>query len=295
MVEGFLQGTSKNTNQRAMRFNPTDFYGEYKLSLDEVRYLQCVDEKRVVQHPYPRVCEVNFSVTKPYVLQKTPSGTVDATNTDLSKFRMYADGTATFDRTLSSILTVNPSNYTATTAVENAMTTFINRYSRLAVKVNSSLFGTTNVKKVPGQDIYFVEGDMNIEGFRYIYDTSKTRKNQTQGTNAIYDRPFTIVQTSGNTTIKGNLNHNMMLLTNGTITFDASRNCNDTQVVKGVFYAKNGFKSINAQRNNKLNNAERCIGGNLHIKGIAIGDGLATVMQDRRSELNEWFWSPGTV
>lgn len=140
-----------------------------------------------------------------------------------------------------------------------------------------------------------MEGDLNIEGFRYIYDVSKTRKNETHGSNAVYDRPFTIVQTSGNTTIKGNLNHNMMLLTKGTITFDASKNCNDAQVLKGIFYAENGFKSVNVQRNNNEKNAERCIGQNLHIKGIAIGDGLNQVMQDRRSELNEWFWSPGTL
>ena len=278
-----------------MHFIPTDYYGEYKLSLDEVRYLQCVNEQWKVQDPYPRVCEVNFSVTKPYILQKTPSGTVNATNAELSKFRMYADGTATFDKTLSNILTTSPSDYTATTAVQDAMTTFINKYSKLAVKVNSNLFGATNVKKVPGKDIYFVDGDLNIEGFRYTYDTSKTRKNQVHGNNAIYDKPFTIVQTNGNTTIKGNLNHNMMLLTNGSITFSPEKNCNDAQVVKGIFYAKNKFiSSPGAVWNTNLNNKERCIGGNLHIKGIAIGEGLNQVMQDRRSELNEWFRSPGT-
>jgi hypothetical protein len=119
-----------------------------------------------------------------------------------------------------------------------------------------------------------VEGDLRIDGFRYTYDQSKTRIKETHGSNAIYDKPFTIVQILGNTTIKGNLNHNMMLLTNGTITFDASKNCNDAQVVKGVFYAKDGFNTIGVQKNTNTKNPERCIGQNLHIKGIAIGKGL---------------------
>jgi hypothetical protein len=131
-------------------------YGEYKLSLDEVRYLQCKNSQgntyprwEAPEYPYPRVCEVNFSVTKPYLLQKTPSGTVKATNQDLSKFRMYADGTQTFNKDVSSILTTTPADYTDTTAVQNAFANFVNKYSKLAVPVNSSLFGSTKVKKVP--------------------------------------------------------------------------------------------------------------------------------------------------
>lgn len=44
-------------------------------------------------------------------------------------------------------------------------------------------------------------------------------------------------------------------------------------------------------KNTKLDNSNRCIGGNLHIKGIVIGDGLINVMNERRSELNQWFYS----
>jgi hypothetical protein len=83
----------------------------------------------------------------------------------------------------------------------------------------------------------------------------------------------------------------MMLLTKGKITFDGSKNCNDTQVVKGIFYAGNGFNGKEVAKNNRLKNTDRCIGGNLHIKGIAIGEGLQDVANSRRSELNQWFWS----
>lgn len=59
-------------------------------------------------------------------------------------------------------------------------------------------------------------------------------------------------------------------------------------MVKGIFYAGEGFKSLNDQRNNDLFHTERCNYGNLHIKGVAIGD-LSSVMNSRRSELYTWF------
>ena len=205
---------------------------------------------------------------------------------------MYADNTQTFD---SFIDLVKASDYDSTSDVEKAMDDFISKYSRLAVNVNSSLFGATNVKKVPGRDIYFVDGDLNIDGYWNIYNVTKAKISETKGNNAIYDRPFTIVQTKGNTLIKGSLNHNMMLLTNGTITFNGGENCDDAQVVRGVFYAKAGFSSLNVKKNTNLSNKDWCIGGNLHIKGVAIGDGLERVMENRRAELNRWFYSRANI
>ncbi|MDR2415450.1 MAG: hypothetical protein LBD75_02305 [Candidatus Peribacteria bacterium] len=283
--------------ERAKNSKQITTFGEYKLSLDSVKYLQCDNNKWKAQEPYPRVCEVNFSVTEPYILQKTPSGTINSTTESLKNYKMYANGTDVMTYSeLNKILTVSPNSYANTTQISTAMENFIAKYSKLAVKINSSLFGSTSVKKVPGKHIYFVDGPLNIDGFRYEYDTSKTKVREVHGDNAIYTTPFTIIQTQGNTTIKGNLNHNMMLLTNGTITFDGIKNCNDAQTLKGIYYAKGGFISTSVAKNNKLSNPERCIGGNLHIKGIAIGNGLNNVMNNRRSELNQWFYSPaGTI
>jgi hypothetical protein len=122
--------------------NTTSALGEYKLSLDAVDYLQCVQEEGgqfwEAQSPYPRVCEVNFSVTEPYILQKTPSGTINATTTVLDRFKMYADGTQPFTTLLSNILAVNANDYAPTTTVKNTFDTFINKYSKLAVKVDIS-------------------------------------------------------------------------------------------------------------------------------------------------------------
>lgn len=89
-------------------------------------------------------------------------------------------------------------------------------------------------------------------------------------------------------------------MTAGTITFDATYACNGGarktghagQIVQGIYYAGQGFKSSNhAYLKNteaNLNDNARCNYGNLHIKGVAIGD-LSDVVANRRSELYTWF------
>ena len=63
-------------------------------------------------------------------------------------------------------------------------------------------------------------------------------------------------------------------------------------MVKGIFYAGNGFESSGHENlkntAEKLSKSERCNYGNLHIKGVAIGD-LSKVVSARRSELYTWF------
>jgi hypothetical protein len=63
---------------------------------------------------------------------------------------------------LNKILTVSKNTYSDTTQIRTAMDAFINKYSKLAVKVNSTLFGSNSVKKVPGKHIYFVDGSLTI-------------------------------------------------------------------------------------------------------------------------------------
>ena len=97
-----------------------------------------------------------------------------------------------------------------------------------------------------------------------------------------------------------------MIMTQGTITFDASNSCNGGdkksgragQIVKGIFYAGDGFRSSgDANLKNtyeKLSDGDRCNYGNLHIKGVAIGD-LSDVVKARRSGTlylvpRKWRW-----
>jgi len=143
---------------------------------------------------------------------------------------------------------------------------------------------------VPGKSIYLVSGkEINLKNL--ISESSK---------------PFTLIATDpgANITINDNLDTNAMIMTQGTITFDATKACNGKldrkghagQIVKGIFYAGKGF--ISSEDENlkntykKLSEGERCNYGNLHIKGVAIGD-LSKVVSARRSELYTWFQGNG--
>ncbi len=183
-----------------------------------MNYVQCIDGKWKAQDPYPRVCEVDFAVTNNYILQKTPSGTIKGTTESLAKYFMYANGTPLREDTLlGNILATTANDYQDVDGkVKTAMDNFIAKYSKLAVAVPASPFGgSATVKKVPGKSIYFVEGNLDIKS-----------------SSSSFTAPFTIVQTKGDTTIKGSISHNMMLLTKGKITFDVADNCSDSQVVK---------------------------------------------------------------
>jgi len=57
--------------------------------------------------------------------------------------------------------------------------------------------------------------------------------------------------------------------------------------------AGNGFASRSANGADTIENTNLnlswCKYGNLQVKGILIGDGVDTLVQDRRSNLNNWF------
>ncbi len=48
-----------------------NIYGEHKLRLEQVQYRYCNGTSFVQGTPIDRVCEVNFTVTQPYIAQKS--------------------------------------------------------------------------------------------------------------------------------------------------------------------------------------------------------------------------------
>jgi hypothetical protein len=163
------------------------------------------------------------------------------------------------------------------------MDKFIDKYKKLAVKVNlkgDSFLEWTSVSKVPGKNIYFVDGPIRIKWW------SQSIKN-----------PFTIVQTKWNTTIEWNVkNHNMMLLTKWNIIFQW--NCKEDQEVKWIFYAS-GYLSRNGVAKNKDPNVGRwCTNWWLHVKWVLIWNNFNNLMSESRSNINDWFivrWSDQEV
>jgi len=100
---------------------------------------------------------------------------------------------------------------------------FMNKYDRLAIKVEDVTLSNkdTTMKKVKNQNVYVVNGDLNLSGDMKSITT-----------------PFTVIQTNGDTTIHGSIDHNIMLLTKGKIIFDGQSGGNN-QDIGGIFYAQN--------------------------------------------------------
>ena len=246
-------------------------YGEYRIVLEEIKYLQCeseVWEKKVNPQEFDP-CQSNFTLTNSYTVQKTPSGNLTASSDELSKYRYLDKAQVFYDLIKTSIST---STYSKNEKVKDAMKNFIGKYEKLAVKVDTNKFwnGDITVKKVPWKDIYFIDGNATFK----------------QSSNTI-NKPFTIVQTRWNTTINGNLQHNMMLLTEWNIIFNG--NCTSQQKVKWIFYAGGNLIRSGIEKNTKTDKGVWCTKGWLYVQWVLIWDNFDNLMKASRSNLNDWF------
>ena len=252
-------------------------YWEYMLELSEVKYLQCLSDdgehfkwRKVElssekQNEYKlAACQNNFVLTNSYTVQKTPSWNLRASTEKLSKY--YSITGLSFDSRLNAIETTE---YTPNAKVESAMDAFIKKYEKLAVNVNTNKFwNSITVKKVPWKDIYFISWNANFKA-------------------SAVSKPFTIVQTNGDSTISGNSSNNMMLLTKGNITF--KWNCTGDQNVKWIFYAQRKLIRDWVEKNNDIEHDYWCTNGWLHVKWVLIWKGFNELMEKSRSNLNDWF------
>ena len=281
-------------------FNPNTL-GEYKLRLDKVTYQYCdyPDGNNNGNHGWKtseidNVCETNFTVTKPYVIQKSAFGTTPkitnlGTTSNITNIRSFLDiiGRPMIDQTdLASIMTMDPSQYDGGVDAQFLISSEAARISKLAVTVKTlpDLLKWRNliVKKVPNQSIYYISSP-----------TANKALSLKLGAN--FNKPFTIITNNINLTIQGNVDVNGMFITkNGTIDFeeDPSTYCQAPQVVKGIFVAGNGFTTSKI-RNDNLNKSW-CTYGNLQVKWILIGNGINTLVENRRSNLNRWFLAGGS-
>ena len=262
-------------------------FGEYKVALERIDYNlvskgekdKLTEEKKNFDD---RICEVDFAVTDHYMIQRSPYGIGNKATTELNNYKLM-NGITFMDQFFKNERT-DAQEYKTPASIKSLFTTFKNKYAKLAKPLKNGL------SKVPGKSIYLVSGkEINLKNL--ISDSSK---------------PFTLIATDpgANITINGDLDTNAMIMTQGKITFDGSVSCNGGerksghagQIVKGIFYAGNGFVSINDRKLKNdfenLSKEERCNYGNLHIKGVAIGD-LSKVVAARRSELYTWFQGNG--
>ena len=263
-------------------------FGEYKIALEEVKYRKCEGKDKdwkvilgsTVYKTDDRVCEVDFAVTDPYLIQKSPYGIWNKATEDLNKYKLKNG--ESFMGPIFPTSSISTTAYSVPAGTENLFRTFKNKYSKIAKSVNVEKW----LSKVPWKSIYLVSGkQINLNGL--ISNVSK---------------PFTLIATDpdANISINGDVSVNAMIMTQWTITFDASNSCNGGarqwghagQIVRWIYYAGDWFKSSwdgalkNIEKN--LNDWQWCNYGNLHIKWVAIWD-LSKVVAARRSELYTWF------
>jgi len=142
-------------------------FGEHKVVLEKVEYKYCDNNQNFIPNPQrvDRVCEVNFAVTRPYLVQKSAfSNTPQTTTINLSNFYAMNGSPISSLTDLSSIMVLNESQYTINPNTNLLMHNFVSKYKQLAVVVNdpaiNALFsnaGQIKVSKVPGQQIYIFE------------------------------------------------------------------------------------------------------------------------------------------
>lgn len=194
--------------------------------MDKVSYKYCLGDNKESGTEIDRVCSVNFTVTQPYIAQKSSFGlTPKATTISLDGYKML-DGTDLISNTdLSSIMVINEATYAGGRTITTMMDNFITKYKKLAVKygtIRSDENNTITTYKVPGQDIVVFKGTGTL----------------TYSQAAIKTKPFTVILDGPSIKINGSIENTnaMFLLNKGNITFLPSADaCSKTQIVKGIF------------------------------------------------------------
>lgn len=241
-------------------------FGEYKLALETVSYNYCDNNsQQQIGIPLDRVCEVDFTVTRPYVMQKNTFSAIPKVTTEVNLnnfFDMF--GKPIMDSTdIRDIMVVDESKYDGGTDVNNLMRDFIEKQKKLALTIDRSQIQsylsnnpTITVSKVPNQQIYIFEGN------------GGSLKLKELGT---FTKPFTMIVRNMDLVIEGSIDktNGMFLVQNGKISFNepATNRCAKKQTVNGIFVTDKGFGVQNEGVTlNTDPSRERCNEGGLHVR-----------------------------
>lgn len=266
----------------------TKQYGEYKLVLEKVSFDYCNPQngQREQGNLYDRVCEVNFTVTKPYLIQKSAFGATPKATTDIASLNDYYDiqGNRLVDSTdLKDVMTLDANTYAGGTDMLQTMDDFSAKYEKLALTIDKSKLNlgsnVTEVKKVPNKQIYIIKGNGDL--------TFKQQGN--------FSSPFTMIIKGMDVIVDGSIKTNGMIITDKTMTFNElssdDKRCQEGgQIVQGIFVARGGFVAADDTKTRNTDaNTERCADGNLTVKWVLIWKDVFKLVASRRANLNHWF------
>lgn len=258
-------------------------YGEYKLRLRRIDYKVCnwtgrqtvngtVTPFNTFNDSYDEtICEYNFTVTRPYLMQI--GGLISSNATDsLYNFYGFASNEGTqniLQKYGVQLQSVGLDQYAGSSSLNYLVDTFVDKYNKLSVE-NISL--GANALKVPGKDIFIFRWG------NYTYDSSKFDES----------KPKTIIVSQGDLKIVWNVGWNtLFVVPNGNIVI-WNNNCNEAQIINGIYITKNNLQSDTLYVNNNLSN-KRCTKGNLEVRWLLIGKWLQDLVSKRRSVLDGWF------
>lgn len=259
-----------------------NMYGEYKLRLKKIDYKVCVGTGgqtsdgsvtpfNTFNDSYDEtICEYNFTVTRPYLMQV--GGLISSNATDsLYNFYGFASNEGTqniLDKYGVKLQSVGLDQYAGSSNFNYLIDTFVDKYNKLSV---ANVAYGPNALKVPGKEIYVFRGS-------YTYEESKFDIN----------KPRTIVVMDGDLKIVWNVKWNTLFVVPAGDIIIGSNNCNETQIINGIYITKNSILSDTLYVNNNLAN-NRCSKGNLEVRWLLVGKGLQDLVSKRRSVLDGWF------
>ena len=268
-------------------------YWEYKLVLEKVEYQYC-DTSVGKWKPWKRygaICEVDFAVTKPYMMQVSTFG-VNPVATNGEKFLddyYDMDWKKILDSTdLKETINTDNTNYAVSSDAKSQMNTFKEKYEKLAVAVKTSTISSlwlntnwvTSVSKVPNQSIYFI---------KWNWWTLKLSQKKWSTKTAAY----TLIVEWMDVEIQWDMFVYAMIVADHIKFTDAwgskgARCAEWWQVVQWIFVALKWFEQWSSLVNTN-ENTERCARWGLHVKWVLIWNNINNLMNGRRSQLNSRF------
>ncbi len=283
---------------RKFNFKPS-VLGEHSIDMKIISYSTCnVNSSwnldgtsiQVTTNTMERVCQMNFVVTKPYMVSRGALGNF-ATDS-LTSFLQFPNGSPVFTTWVPALTT----NYDPGTEVSTAVNKLIADYQKIAMKADGATFksnegSNVTVYKVPNKEVY-------------IFSANNDNATITVGQAGTYpNKPFTLIITKGNLVVKGNLTNSngMFIVQNGDIRFSAE-NCNTQQKVNGIFISLKDitsdawFGSRRKSAHNTNLSEEWCNAWDITINWVLIGKNIResenaadSLLATRRSNANEWF------
>ena len=275
------------------------YYWEYKLVLERVDYEYCRNGSWAKWQRYGAICEVDFAVTKPYIMQISTFGVNPVwTNGKWFLDDYYdMDWNNILDKTdLKSVISTDNDSYAVEKNVKTKFDEFKSKYEKLAVKLDNnfkingqslkSIFGSnvSEVKKVPNQSIYFIKWKWTL-----LLSQEKI-KNMTSA--------YTIVVEWMDVEIQWDVLQYAMIVTDWHISFkdawpgkstENSRCANWWQVVQWIYVSLGWFRAADENLSNTSEKNYWCPWWGLHVKWVLIWDDMQKIADSKRSQLNSRF------